>query len=220
LVPLPNKGTVMHFAHYLDCAIHSDLRDGYGLSAVLAAVHTVNRSTAKQGDSYPLGVAFPFWIDPSFHATKMMGFGSAGPIVRVFAQTHEQLHNLNSDSRILELQSIGEVSVSQVGKVPNDCTSWFSFVRASDGEALTPSHQRRLIRRAAARGSDNDGRQKKSENAAKPAIGYLKLPLASASAGQSFLRPVRRIESVDVKIVSPRFDSWGFSKSDCWLPKF
>jgi CRISPR-associated endoribonuclease Cas6/Csy4 subtype I-F len=210
----------MHVAHYLDCAIHSDLRDGYGLSAILGAVHSVNRLTEKQGDSYPLGVAFPFWIDPTFHATKMMGFGSPGPVVRVFAETQEQLQKLRSDNRILELQSIREISVEKVLPVPSNCTFWYSFVRASDGEALTPSHQRRLARRATARGDIDVEKQKRFENTQKPELPYLKVPLKSTSTGQSFLRLIRRFEHPGANQIAQQFDSWGFCKGGCRIPRF
>lgn len=210
----------MNLTHYLDVAIHSDLRDGYALESVLSALHSVNRQLGKIGDSYTLGISFPFWIDPKFHATKMMGFGSTGPVVRVLAADIKSLNLLIEDRRVLAMQSITEISISKVAPIPANCIDGYAFMRASDGESFGPSQQRRLARRAAQRDSGAKTKPESSRPLKPPHVGYLKVPLKSKSTEQTFYRPVRRIEYLPLKSTVVCFDSWGFSKPNCALPRF
>lgn len=208
--------------HYLDIAIHSDLRDGYALQIVLAAVHSFNRrSHFEQSNSgYPLGIAFPFWVDPKFHANRMMGFGSTGPVVRIISSRQDLIADANTDTRLIQMRSIGELSVGVLSSIPDNVTSWVSYCRASDGESLTPSQQRRLAKRLAAR-NDGNGSQLATMRTVKTAeIGYLKLPLQSASTNQTFNRPVRRFVSNSKSTQPPTFDSWGFTKPGGTFPAF
>lgn len=212
----------MTLTHFIDVALHGDLREGFGLAGVMSSIHSINRrnKSISEPDTYPLGVAFPFWIDPKFHATRMIGFGSTGPIVRILASNDSDLHKLVADSNLTQLQSIGEISFSAIKEIPAAITAWTSFSRATDAEAKSPSHLRRLAKRATLR-LENVSKIAAiaSEQSKDDKLGFVKIPVSSASTSQSFGRAIRRSLLI-AKPQTTKLDSWGFTKPGGGIPNF
>jgi CRISPR-associated endoribonuclease Cas6/Csy4 subtype I-F len=207
--------------HFIDIAMHGDLRDNFTLSQVLAAIHSTNRKARRLAEnSYPLGIAFPSWIDPKFHATKMLGFGTTGPIIRVLSESNVALFEFSENPILLRLHSIGECSATAIEAVPNQINYWASFQRASDAESLTPSHIKRLERRALSRGENPKGSNNRAAETSFRATGFLKIPLKSESTNQTFLRGVRKLGFTQPSTSPFDFDSWGLSKPNCRIPMF
>jgi CRISPR-associated endoribonuclease Cas6/Csy4 subtype I-F len=207
--------------YFIDIAIHGDLRDNFTLAQVLSAIHSTNRKTRQlTSNSYPLGISFPYWIDPKFHATKMLGFGSTGPVIRVLSESKSTLQSFSESSVLLRLHSIGDSSATSIDAVPTQISYWASFQRASDAESLSPSHIKRLEKRAMSRGEASIQNRTKTEGPDLRKVGYLKVPLKSESTNQSFMRSVRRIKFAEVGKNGFDFDSWGLSKPNCRIPMF
>jgi CRISPR-associated endoribonuclease Cas6/Csy4 subtype I-F len=207
--------------YFIDVFLHGDLRDSFALKQVLAAVHSTNRQCGRQAtNSYRLGIAFPFWIDPKFHATKMLGFGSTGPVVRVMSSSNEALNLLSQNASLLHLQSIGDTAFTPLAEVPSQINTWAAFRRASDAESLTPSHIRRLEKRVVARGASSIQSSAQDHAFKVQPSGYLKIPLKSESTNQTFKRCVRKFDFSEPSITQFEFDSWGLSKPTCRVPMF
>jgi CRISPR-associated endoribonuclease Cas6/Csy4 subtype I-F len=212
----------MTLRYFLDVGLHGDLRDSFCLSEVLAAIHSINRSIGLDDSAggYPLGLSFPFWVDPKFHATRMMGFGSVGPVVRSVSQSREPLQAILASSRLGQLASIGEATFGLISEIPAPIARWVAFCRASDGESKLNSQARRHARRLAERGAESvQPVRNQAENSPRE-IGYVKIPLRSASTGQHFERPVRRFIFDFSEPSLPCFDSWGLCKAGGAIPEF
>lgn len=212
----------MALRYFLDVGLHGDLRDSFCLSEALAAIHSTNRSIGviDSEGGYSLGLSFPFWVDPKFHATRMMGFGNVGPVVRSVSQSREPLQALLASSRLGQLVSIGEASFGSISGIPTQVTKWVAFCRASDGEAKLGSRARRHARRLAERSAESVQLPRDQAEKGPREIGYVKIPLRSASTVQHFERPVRRFFFESSRKSQPCFDSWGLCKIGGAIPVF
>lgn len=166
--------------HYVDLAPGAGrlLYEIYGRT--LQVVHL----TIKAG--YPVVLDWPMWKD------DLGGFGS---VIRLLGQQDAVDRCL---SYLTPLITAGLMTkLSETGTVPADAVYLYGYRRSRKADKGSPSHQRRLERRAMARGEPHD------DTGAAWVQASHAVPMQSRTNGQSFHLYIKRVPAAKLADSSP-----------------
>lgn len=181
-------------SHYIDLSAHGDsiLFELFG--RVLKVVHL------SACDGKAVAVDWPMWREAE---------GGFGPVVRLLGPQTSIEHCLQKLTPLLEAGLL--IIRGPIGPVPANATHSYGYRRNRKQDALSPSHQRRLERRALARGEVYQstvagGEKRRTKH---------HLPMQSKSSGMRFSVFIERVPAEDLTSNTP--GSYGF---DVAVPSF
>lgn len=165
--------------HYVDLTVPARIQyEIYG--RILMVMHL----TAKAG--FPVFADWPTWKNEP---------GGFGPVIRILGEQHAVERCM---SFISPLISAGLVSaLSETAQVPPDATYRYAYRRSRSADKGSPSHQRRLERRAIARG------ESPPDSPAAWVQASHKVPMQSRTSGQSFHLYIKRVPADELAGLSP-----------------
>ncbi|MBH9519918.1 type I-F CRISPR-associated endoribonuclease Cas6/Csy4 [Pseudomonas aeruginosa] len=167
--------------HYIDLAPHN----GNAFFELHGRIVTGAHLSAQDGK--PVAIDWPGWKNVP---------GGFGPVVRLLGEPSAIEHCLSVISPLVEAELVdvwGEVKT-----VPDNAAWSHGYRRHRKPDKCSPTHQRRLERRARGRGEVYE----------QPAYGeWLKashrLPMQSRSTGQHFYIFIKRVSAADLRSAEP-----------------